>query len=108
MADAAESRPVLCLIDDAQWIDHSSSQVLGFVARRLQAERLAMVFAVLDPDPAPDLHGLDVIKLRPLARRPARQLLEQNVPGVLIATSRIASSTRCMEIHSRSLSFPTA
>ena len=48
MAAAADAQPLLCIIDDAQWLDQVSVQTLGFVARRLMAEPVAMVFAVRD------------------------------------------------------------
>ena len=48
LAAAAEARPVLCLVDDAQWVDRPSADALVFAARRLRAERLAIVFAVRD------------------------------------------------------------
>ncbi|MFF5230768.1 AAA family ATPase [Dactylosporangium sp. NPDC000521] len=64
LAELAEERPVLCLIDDAQWLDGSSAQALRFVARRLQAESVAMLFAARDefaPEGLPErrLAGLD-------------------------------------------------
>src|SRR5262249_21164855 len=46
LAEVAEEKPLVCLIDDAQWLDRVSAQTLAFVARRLLAERLALVFAV--------------------------------------------------------------
>ena len=49
LAEAAEARPLVCLVDDAQWLDRASAQALAFVARRLLAERIAMVFAVREP-----------------------------------------------------------
>src|SRR4051794_3768988 len=55
LADAAESEPLLCLVDDAQWLDQASAQALVFVARRLLAERIAMVFAVRDPHEVDEL-----------------------------------------------------
>ena len=51
LAEVAEEAPLLCLVDDAQWLDEASAQVLAFVARRLAAERIALVLAVRDqPD----------------------------------------------------------
>src|SRR4051794_40053040 len=49
LSEAAEAQPLVCLVDDAQWLDRSSAQVLAFVARRLKAERVALVFAVREP-----------------------------------------------------------
>ncbi|MEA2294336.1 MAG: hypothetical protein QOE86_1975, partial [Solirubrobacteraceae bacterium] len=45
LSDVAQERPLLCMIDDAQWLDRASAQALAFVARRLQAESVVMVFA---------------------------------------------------------------
>src|SRR5215210_1763978 len=53
LAEVAVERPPLCLVDDAQWLDAASGQVLGFVARRLLAESVALVFAVRDPTDEP-------------------------------------------------------
>src|SRR4051812_6133721 len=49
LSDAAEQQPLVCLIDDTQWLDRSSAQVLAFVARRLQADSVVLVFAEREP-----------------------------------------------------------
>lgn len=72
LAAAATDRPLLCIVDDAQWLDQVSLQTLGFVTRRLLAEPVAIVFAVRDrPDvlaglPAMDVHGLSAADAREL------------------------------------------
>ena len=50
LTDAAERQPVLCVVDDAQWLDRVSLDVLAFVARRLLADRVIMVFGLCDFD----------------------------------------------------------
>ena len=49
LADAAEEQPLVCIVDDAQWLDRVSAQTLAFVARRLLAERIGLVFALREP-----------------------------------------------------------
>jgi AAA ATPase domain/Bacterial regulatory proteins, luxR family len=60
LSEAAEERPLLCVVDDAQWLDRASARALGFVARRLLAERIALVFAARELGEAlagfPELH----------------------------------------------------
>src|SRR5918992_1871143 len=58
LSAVAEERPLLCLVDDAQWLDDASAQVLTFVARRLLAESVAIVFALREPASARHFHGL--------------------------------------------------
>ncbi len=77
LAEVAEEAPLLCLIDDAQWLDEASAQVLAFVARRVAAERLALVFAVRDSG-AGGTHpfsSLPELRLEALGERDARALL---------------------------------
>lgn len=77
LAEVAEEGPLLCLIEDAQWLDQASAQVLAFVARRLGAERIALVFALRDPtdrDVRP-FDGLTELRLEGLGQTDARALL---------------------------------
>jgi DNA-binding CsgD family transcriptional regulator len=74
LSDAAEELPLLCCVDDAQWLDHASAQVLAFVARRLLAEKIALVFATREPGET--LAGLPELHVEPLGHRDARALLE--------------------------------
>ena len=83
LSDAAEERPLLCLIDDAQWLDQSSSQVLAFVARRLAAESIVLVFAERESDELDALAGLPELRLEGLSDVDARELLGSVVSGPL-------------------------
>src|SRR3954452_10095585 len=83
LAEVAEERPLLCLVDDAQWLDGASRQVLGFVARRLLAESVAMVFAVRAPTDERELLGLPELRLAGLPDNDARALLATVLPGRL-------------------------
>jgi len=79
LAGVAARRPVLCLIDDAQWLDRVSAQTLGFVARRVRAEPIALVCALREP--VDGLTGLPKLMLRGLADADARAVLESALPG---------------------------
>jgi DNA-binding CsgD family transcriptional regulator len=96
VAEAAERRPLVCLIDDAHWLDRASGQALTFVARRLLAERIAMVFAVREPSDADELAGLPDLVVQGLADPDARALLESTVPGPVDARvrDRVLAETR--------------
>jgi DNA-binding CsgD family transcriptional regulator len=83
LAAVAEERPLLCLIEDAQWLDAASSQIVGFVARRVRAESVAMVVAVREPTAAPDFDGLPELRLQGLPEQDARSLLRRAVTGRL-------------------------
>jgi DNA-binding CsgD family transcriptional regulator len=74
LSEAAEQQPLLCIVDDAQWLDGASARALAFVAQRLLAERIALVFAIRDPDG--DLARLPQLRVEPLGHRDARALLE--------------------------------
>src|SRR3954447_24466548 len=83
LSEVAEERPTICVVDDAQWLDEESAQILGFVARRLAARRLALVFAVREGAGEPILTGLPELVVRGLNRRDAAALLKSAVPGRL-------------------------
>jgi DNA-binding CsgD family transcriptional regulator len=85
IAEAAEQQPILCVVDDAQWLDQASAQVLGFVGRRLLAERIGLVFAIRTPVPSePDhLAGLPELQLGGLDEQSARALLATVTSGPL-------------------------
>ena len=83
LAASADERPVLCLVDDAQWLDAASVQTFGFVARRLLAEPVAMIFALREPTTTRALDGLPQLSLEGLDDPDARALLSRAVPGRL-------------------------
>jgi DNA-binding CsgD family transcriptional regulator/tetratricopeptide (TPR) repeat protein len=83
LSDSAEPQPVVCLVDDAQWIDRASSQVLGFVARRLVAESVVLIFAARASADMPDLAGVPELTMGPLAESDARAVLESAITGKL-------------------------
>src|SRR4051794_30347717 len=80
-SEAAQERPLLCVIDDAQWLDGASAQVLGFVARRLLAEPVVLVFAARQPAEA--LAGLPELLIEGLDDAEARKLLASVIAGRL-------------------------
>jgi DNA-binding CsgD family transcriptional regulator len=82
VAAAAEERPVVSVIDDAQWLDQESLAVLAFVARRLYAEGIAMFFAVREPDERPVLlDGLPDLRLSGLPTGAAKELVSSVAGG---------------------------
>ena len=96
LAEVAQKRPLLCLVDDAQWLDAASGQVLGFVARRLLAESVLMLFAVREPTDDHHLAGLAELRLSGLADDDARALLVTTTLGRVDARvrDRIVAETR--------------
>jgi hypothetical protein len=83
LSEIAETQPLVCLVDDVQWVDRASAQVLGFVARRIAGEAIVMIFAVRDPWEANDLAGLTELMVGPLRDADARDLLAATIPGRL-------------------------
>ncbi|MFI6296544.1 ATP-binding protein [Nonomuraea sp. NPDC050790] len=99
LAEAAEEQPLVCMVDDAQWLDQASAQTLAFVARRLLAERVALVFAVRTSAAGPGedrLRELPELVIRGLRDDDARALLNSVVPGRLDerVRDRIIAETR--------------
>ncbi|MFG1621909.1 AAA family ATPase [Kribbella sp. NPDC049227] len=88
LSHAAEEQPLLCVIDDAQWLDQESAQTLEFVARRLRAEPVAMVFAIRTTDDPARLTALPQLGVSGLNNQDAGQLLESMVTGRLDAQVR--------------------
>jgi DNA-binding CsgD family transcriptional regulator len=84
-AEVAERQPLACIIDDAQWLDDASAQVLAFVSRRLLAERIAVVCAARSGIGDDVLAGLPELRIDGLAADDARALLLGNVHGPLDA-----------------------
>jgi len=81
LSEAAGERGLLCVIDDAHWLDLASAQVLGFASRRLAVGRVAVVLATRDVGQA--LRGLPEVHVQPLGHRDARTLLESVLPAAL-------------------------
>src|SRR5260370_1203050 len=83
LSEVAAGRPLLCLVDDAQWLDQASAQVLAFVARRLDAESVALLFGTRDRAGEGGLAGLPRLALGGLADADARAVLASGLPGRL-------------------------
>ncbi|WP_416982622.1 ATP-binding protein [Streptomyces sp. T028] len=83
LADAGGDQPLVCLIDDAQWLDRASALTLEFVARRLLAESVLLVFAVREPSPSEALGSLPAMPVTGLADPDSRTLLDSVVTGPL-------------------------
>src|SRR5580693_5212929 len=72
LAEVAEQEPIVCVVDDAQWLDQASARTLAFVARRLMAESVALVFAVREPADEHAFAGLPELILEGLNDEDAR------------------------------------
>ena len=81
LAEVAEEHPLVCLVDDAQWLDRASAQVLAFAARRLEAESVGVVFAARVP--GDELAGLPELVVEGLEEADARALLDSVLTGPL-------------------------
>jgi hypothetical protein len=85
-SEHAEARPLLCLIDDAQWLDRSSSQVLSFVARRLHAESVVIVFAERDGSGPSEFEDLPELRPSGLSDEDSADLIASVTLGPLDET----------------------
>jgi DNA-binding CsgD family transcriptional regulator len=83
LAENAAARPLVCLVDDAQWLDEASCQVLGFVGRRLLTEPVGLLFAVREAADERLFPGLPALTVEGLTDEDARALLTAAVPGHL-------------------------
>jgi DNA-binding CsgD family transcriptional regulator/tetratricopeptide (TPR) repeat protein len=81
LSETAEERPLVCVVDDQQWLDHASAQALGFAARRLAAEPVGLVFAARVP--GKDVAGLPELVVEGLAEDDAQELLKSVLTGPL-------------------------
>jgi DNA-binding CsgD family transcriptional regulator len=86
LSEAAGERPLVCMVDDQQWLDRASAQALGFAARRLAADPVGLVFAARVP--GQDVAGLPELVVEGLAENDARALLDSVLPGPLDARVR--------------------
>ena len=96
LSEVARERPLVCLVDDAQWFDRASAQALAFAARRLLAESVALVFVVREPSDEREMVGLPEMVVRGLPSDDARALLDAVTPGRLDerVRDRIVAETR--------------
>jgi DNA-binding CsgD family transcriptional regulator len=86
LSEVAAEHPLICVVDDQQWLDHASAQALGFAARRLGAEPVGLVFAALEP--GNELAGLPELEVTGLRDDDARALLESALSAPLDARVR--------------------
>ena len=96
LSRAAEAQPLLCIVDDAHWLDPESAQVLGFVARRLYADRVGLIAGVGEPAAQQVFEQLPAITVDGLPDAEARELLSSVAGGALNAQAvdRILADTR--------------
>ena len=94
LADVAERQPLLCIIDDAQWLDQVSAQTLAFVARRVLAEQVGIVFAVRQEGDDHEFVDLPELVVRGLDDGDARTLLDSVMQGPMDPACATGSSPR--------------
>jgi DNA-binding CsgD family transcriptional regulator len=96
LADRAERQPLICLLDDAQWLDRVSAQTVAFVARRLVAERILLAVAIREPSDERDFVGLPELTLSGLGEVDAGRVLDSVVKGPMDprVRGRIIAETR--------------
>jgi hypothetical protein len=94
LSEVAEDQPLMCLVDDEQWLDRASAQVLAFVARRLEADSVGLLFAARKT--SDELVGLPELVVEGLGEGDARALLDAVLTGPLDVRVRdqIVSETR--------------
>ena len=96
LSEVADRQPLLCVVDDAQWLDQASAQALTFVGRRLFADKIGVVFGVRDPVTGPEWRGFPELVVGGLPDEEAGALLDAVVPGRLDehVRDRIVAETR--------------
>jgi predicted ATPase len=99
LSEIAEEQPLVCLVDDEQWLDRASAQALAFVGRRLGAESVGVVFAVRGT--SDELAGLPQLVVEGLRQDDARALVASVLTGPLDAGVRTGSSVNLGATHSR-------
>ncbi len=82
LAEVAEDAPLLCVIDDLQWLDQSSAEALLFAARRFVADPIAVLFAMRETPVPFELAGVEVVELSGLTAPEAARLLDDHAPGL--------------------------
>lgn len=95
-AESATERPLICIVDDVQWLDRMSEAILTFVARRLDAESVGLVFALRSVGDERSFGGLPELVVEGLPAADARMLLDSVLPGPVDdrVRDRIVAETR--------------
>jgi DNA-binding CsgD family transcriptional regulator len=96
LSNAAEEQPLVCVVDDVHWLDRSSAQALAFVARRLMAESVVLLFAERDPGGLDQLKGLPELRVDSLSDAASEELLGSVVTAPMDerVRARILTETR--------------